>query len=131
MDKRRRSKALDPGLRRERGRRGKWGERKFEIPYNANMVSPCVYLLASGRNGTLYCGSTGDLIKRVWEHRQGVGSRFTAKYAVHNLVWFEHHDVMDSAIQREHRIKRWKRVWKLRLIEEHNPTWADLYEGLV
>ena len=94
---------------------------------NERVIQPCVYLLASGRNGTLYCGSTGDLIKRVWEHRQGIGSVFTAKYAFHDLVWFEHHDVMASAIQREHRIKR----WKLRLIEESNPAWADLYEGLV
>ena len=106
-----------------------------KIPYNANMnarvIQPCVYLLASRRNGTLYCGSTGDLIKRVWEHRQGVGSVFTAKYAVHTLVCFEPHNVMESAIQREYRIKNWKRAWKLRLIEESNPTWADLYEGLV
>ncbi|WP_421860228.1 GIY-YIG nuclease family protein [Oceanicaulis sp.] len=108
---------------------------KLKFPYNASMcahlVQPCVYMLASGRNGTLYCGSTGDLIKRVWEHRQGVGSHFTAKNAVHTLVWFEPHDVMASAIQREYRIKHWKRAWKLRLIEESNPTWADLYEGLV
>lgn len=107
----------------------------IEFPYNATMsareIQPCVYLLASRRNGTLYCGSTGDLIKRVWEHRQGVGSHFTAKYAVHTLVWFEPHDGMESAIQREYRIKRWKRAWKLRLIEERNPTWSDLYEELV
>lgn len=119
---------------------GKRGRVKLDVarpqfPYKASMsarvTQPCVYLLASGRNGTLYCGSTGELIKRVWEHRQGVGSVFTAKYAVHNLVWLEHHDLMESAIQREYRIKHWKRSWKLRLIEESNPTWADLYEGLV
>jgi putative endonuclease len=92
---------------------------------------PAVYLLASQRNGTLYCGSTGDLLRRVWEHREGVRWGFTAKYGVTQLVWFEFHGEMGSAIKREHQIKEWKRAWKLRLIEEANPTWRDLYEGLV
>lgn len=93
-------------------------------------LQPAVYLLASRRNGTLYCGSTGDLVRRVWDHKQRVGSRFTAKYGVAQLVWFEFHGDMSAAIKREHRIKEWKRAWKLRLIEEANPTWRDLYEGL-
>jgi len=91
---------------------------------------PCVYLLASRRNGTLYCGSTGRLQRRIWEHREGVGARFTAKYGVTRLVWFEAHPVMASAVQREHRIKRWRRAWKIALIEADNPDWADLYPTL-
>ena len=92
---------------------------------------PAVYLLASQRNGTLYCGSTGDLIRRVWEHKKGVGSHFTAKYGVTLLVWFEFHGEMGAAIQREHQIKEWKRAWKLRLIEEKNSTWTDLYDDIL
>ena len=94
-------------------------------------LQPAVYLLASQRNGTLYCGSTGDLVRRVWEHREGVGSGFTAKYGVTQLVWFEFHGEMGAAIKREHQIKEWKRAWKLRLIEETNPTWRDLYDDLL
>ncbi|MEO1038833.1 MAG: GIY-YIG nuclease family protein [Pseudomonadota bacterium] len=91
---------------------------------------PCVYLLASRRNGTLYCGVTTNLIKRVWEHREGFGSRFTAKHGVTRLVWFEQHDEIGSAMVREKRIKGWRRAWKLRLIEEANPVWRDLYDEL-
>ncbi|PWE18787.1 hypothetical protein DDZ18_04135 [Marinicauda salina] len=94
-------------------------------------IQPCVYLLASRRNGTLYCGSTGYLIRRIWEHREGVGSPFTAKYGVTLLVWYELHEEMASAVRREHRIKQWKRAWKLALIERDNPTWRDLYEELL
>jgi len=93
-------------------------------------LQPCTYLLASRRNGTLYCGSTGDLIKRVWEHRQGVGSPFTARYRVFSLVWFEAHGEMAAAIQREYQIKAWQRAWKIDPIERDNPTWRDLYEDL-
>jgi putative endonuclease len=92
---------------------------------------PAVYILASRRNGTLYCGSTGDLIRRIWEHREGVGSPFTAKYGVRLLVWYEFHGEMGGAIQREHRIKAWRRAWKLHLIEAENPGWRDLYEDLL
>ncbi len=92
---------------------------------------PAVYLLASQRNGTLYCGSTSDLVRRVWEHKDGVGSNFTAKYGVTRLVWFEFRGEMGEAIKREHQIKEWKRAWKLRLIEETNPTWRDLYPDLL
>jgi putative endonuclease len=92
---------------------------------------PCVYILASGRNGTLYTGVTSDPVRRIWEHREGVGSKFTARYGVTQLVWFELHSTMDEAILREKRIKKWNRVWKLRLIEEANPDWCDLYETLI
>ena len=89
---------------------------------------PCVYLLASGRNGTLYIGVTSNLIKRVWEHKSHVVEGFTKKYRVDQLVWYEVHETMESAIQREKEIKEWQRKWKLRLIEELNPDWKDLYD---
>ena len=88
---------------------------------------PCVYMLASRRNGTLYVGVTSDLVKRAWEHRSGSVDGFTRRYGVHMLVWFEQHDSMESAIAREKAIKEWKRLWKLELIERGNPEWRDLY----
>jgi putative endonuclease len=91
---------------------------------------PCVYLLASCRNGTLYVGVTSDLVKRVWQHREGVVRGFTARYAVHRLVWFEQHGTMLSAIAREKAIKAWRRTWKIQLIEATNPEWEDLYPSL-
>lgn len=91
---------------------------------------PCVYLLASGRNGTLYVGVTSNLIKRVWEHKNHVVEGFTKKYQVDILVWYEVHQTMESAIQREKAIKEWQRAWKLKLIEQFNPDWADLYDSL-
>ena len=90
----------------------------------------CVYLLASGKNGTLYCGVTSDLTKRVWEHKQGVVAGFTEKYSVKKLVWFEMHESAESAITREKQIKKWNRAWKIRMIEEANPEWADLSQTL-
>ena len=95
------------------------------------MKQPCVYLLASKRNGTLYVGVTSDLLQRVWQHRNGAVEGFTKRYGVHDLVWYEIHDTMDSAITREKAIKEWKRAWKLELIEKDNPGWSDLYEGLL
>ena len=92
---------------------------------------PCVYILASRRNGTLYVGVTSDLVKRVWEHRNDVIPGFTLRYGVHTLVWFEQHETMESAISREKAIKEWKRRWKLELIEQMNPNWRDLYQGIV
>ncbi|WP_456406989.1 GIY-YIG nuclease family protein [Thiolapillus sp.] len=92
---------------------------------------PCVYILASKRNGTLYTGVTSNLIKRVWEHKSNVVQGFTSKYGVHNLVWYELHEDMASAIQREKAIKNWKRAWRIRVIEEKNPQWRDLYAGLL
>jgi len=92
---------------------------------------PCVYILASDKNGTLYVGVTSDLIKRIWEHKNNVVPGFTNRYGVHDLVWYELHDSMESAIAREKAIKEWKRQWKLELIEHQNPEWKDLYQGLV
>jgi len=92
---------------------------------------PCVYILASRRNGTLYVGVTSDLVKRVWEHKSDVVKGFTERYSVHILVWFEQHDTMESAIAREKAIKEWKRRWKLELIERQNPEWRDLYAEIV
>ena len=90
-------------------------------------MKPCVYLLASRRNGTLYVGVTSDLVKRIWEHKNNVVPGFSRKYDVHTLVWFEHHETMESAIRREKAIKEWKRDWKPKLIEGDNPKWLDLY----
>ena len=92
---------------------------------------PCVYILASRRNGTLYVGVTSDLVKRVWEHKNDAVDGFTKQYGVHDLVWYERHETMDSAIAREKALKEWKRQWKLRLIEETNPGWRDLYAEIL
>jgi putative endonuclease len=94
-------------------------------------MQPCVYLLAGKKHGTLYVGVTSDLIKLVWEHKNDVLEGFTKKYAVHDLVWFEMHEDMQSAITREKNIKAWKRAWKIELIEQANPEWIDLYNSLV
>jgi putative endonuclease len=92
---------------------------------------PCVYLLASKRNGTLYTGVTSSLLQRVWEHKNNLVESFTSKYGVHTLVWYELHDTMEAAIQREKAIKNWKREWKMKVIEEMNPEWRDLYSDLL
>jgi putative endonuclease len=94
------------------------------------MKQPCVYILASRRNGTLYVGVTSDLVKRVWEHKNHVVAGFTRKYGVDRLVWYEVHTSMESAIRREKAIKEWKRAWKVELIEKSNPEWADLASAL-
>jgi len=91
---------------------------------------PCVYILASQRNGTLYVGVTSDLARRAWEHRSEVAESFTRRYGVHRLVFAEFHDTMDGAILREKQLKKWRRAWKLDLIERDNPQWRDLYEDL-
>lgn len=90
-----------------------------------------VYILASKKNGTLYTGMTNDLNRRVWEHKNGYVKGFTETYDVKTLVWFEHHTDAAHAILREKRIKRWKRQWKLRLIETDNPDWIDVSNGLL
>ena len=92
---------------------------------------PAVYILASKRNSTLYIGVTSDLVKRVWEHKNDVVEGFTRRYGVHQLVWYELHETMESAIEREKTLKNWKREWKLELIENSNPIWQDLYETIV
>ena len=90
-----------------------------------------MYILASKRNGTLYTGVTSNLIKRVWEHKNHLVDGFTKKYGVHTLVWYEVHETTESAIRREKVIKNWKRAWKIRVIEQMNPTWHDLYPDLL
>jgi putative endonuclease len=92
---------------------------------------PAVYILASQRNGTLYIGVTSDLVKRIWEHKNNMVKGFTKRYGVHQLVWYELHEGMESAIEREKRLKEWKRKWKLELIERTNPNWEDLYHTIV
>ncbi|MCP1373011.1 GIY-YIG nuclease family protein [Dyella lutea] len=88
---------------------------------------PCVYLLASGRNGTLYIGVASNLPARIWQHRNDVIEGFGSRHRVHDLVWFELHETMESAIAREKALKAWKRTWKIELIEASNPYWRDLY----
>jgi putative endonuclease len=88
------------------------------------------YIVASERNGTIYVGSTDDIGRRVWEHREGVYRGFTARYGCKILVWYEAHGSREEAFQRERSIKEWRRSWKLLLIEENNPNWVDLYETL-
>jgi putative endonuclease len=95
------------------------------------MKQPCVYILASKRNGTLYIGVTSDLLGRVWQHRAGTFDGFTRQYGVHQLVYAEFHETMAEAILREKRMKRWRRAWKLELIERDNPGWRDLYHVFV
>lgn len=92
--------------------------------------APCVYMLASRRNGTIYIGVTSQLVQRLWQHREGVLPGFTERYAVHRLVWYEMHATMAAAIAREKQLKKWNRAWKIRLIEETNPDWRDLAVGL-
>lgn len=91
---------------------------------------PCVYILASGRNGTLYIGVTSDLPARIQQHKADLVPGFTRKYGVHTLVWYEAHPDMTSAIAREKAMKEWKRAWKLELIEKSNPDWHDLSPDL-
>src|SRR3990170_8265997 len=90
--------------------------------------APAVYILASQRNGTLYTGVTSELIGRTYKHRKELFPGFSRDYGVKLLVWFERHDTMEGAIQREKRIKKWNRAWKLELIEASNPEWRDLAE---
>jgi putative endonuclease len=92
---------------------------------------PCVYILASQRNGTLYVGVTSDLVKRIREHKNDATEGFTKEYAVHILAYYELHEDMAVAITREKQIKKWNRAWKIELIESTNPDWRDLWEEIV
>ena len=96
-----------------------------------NDKQPCVYILASERNGTLYTGVTSDLVQRVYQHKNNLVEGFTQKYGVHTLVYYEIHENMETAITREKHIKNWKRQWKIELIEKANKTWRDLYNDLI
>ena len=90
-----------------------------------------IYILASKRNGTLYIGITNDLTRRIFEHKTGLINGFTKKYSVNKLVYFESTNDVNAAILREKRLKKWKRQWKIELIEKSNPDWNDLSEGLI
>ena len=90
-----------------------------------------VYIMASKKNGTLYIGVTNDLHRRAWQHRNDVHEGFTKKYRVHDLVWYEATNDIHVAIQREKQMKKWRRQWKINLIEEENPNWDDLYDSIM
>lgn len=90
-----------------------------------------VYILASRKNGTLYTCCCNSLSRRIYEHREGLTGGFTRKYGVKTLVWYESHDDMNEALLREKRIKRWRREWKLKLIQANNPDWRDLYDEIL
>jgi putative endonuclease len=117
------------------------GNLSFVIPGRALRASPesitpalamafYVYLLASKKHGTLYLGVTRDIVRRGYEHRTKAVDGFTSRYGVDKLVWFEIYDDAISAITREKELKKWRRDWKIRLIEEQNPGWVDLYPGI-
>ena len=89
-----------------------------------------VYIMTNRPNGTLYVGVTADVVRRIWEHREGVAEGFTKRHALKRLVYVERHEDIRSAIQREKNIKHWSRAWKVRLIRQANPTWDDLYDRL-
>ena len=89
-----------------------------------------VYIMASRRNGTLYVGVTSNLVQRVWNHKRGLVEGFTSQYGVKMLVYFEPHETAESAITREKQLKKWERAWKIRLIEQSNPEWGDLYKTI-
>lgn len=92
---------------------------------------PAIYFLASQRNGTLYIGVTSNLVKRIWEHKEGVVEGFTKDHGCHILVYFEQHMEMSAAIQREKQMKKWNRAWKIALIEKENPGWRDLWPEII
>ena len=95
------------------------------------MKVPCVYILASQKNGTLYIGVTSDLVARIYQHKNDLVEGFTKKYHVHLLVWYEVHETITEAISREKQLKKWRRIWKIELIEQDNPQWNDLYDSLL
>src|SRR5262245_31984803 len=95
-----------------------------------NAMSFYVYIVASRRNGTLYTGTTDDLVRRIWQHRTGAVPGFTSKYGVKVLVCYEQYETRESALIRERQIKKWNRSWKLQLIEQTNPEWRDLWDDI-
>jgi putative endonuclease len=103
-------------------------EQQWAAINGAMAKQPCVYILASRRNGTLYIGVTSDVLWRISLHKQDLIEGFTKRYGVHRLVYYEMHETMPSAIQREKRLKKWNRAWKIRLIESMNPEWEDLFD---
>jgi putative endonuclease len=97
-------------------------------PFRPTVKAPCVYILASKRNGVLYIGVTSNLSQRMAEHTQGLVPGFTLRYGVKQLIYYEFHDTMDAAIRREKQLKEWHRAWKVRLIESMNPEWRNLFD---
>ena len=95
------------------------------------MQEAYVYILTNKRYGTLYTGVTSDLVSRIWQHRSDIIDGFTKKYAVQRLVWYEEHGSIEDAIEREKNIKRWRRSWKIELINQTNPAWRDLYKDII
>ena len=95
------------------------------------MKQPAVYILATGKRGTLYIGVTSNLLARTWQHREHMIDGFTKRYNVTLLVWYELHGTMDTVILREKQLKKWNREWKLRLVQESNPDWRDLWNDIV
>jgi len=104
---------------------------RTHVLHYSSVLSGYVYILASAPNGILYVGVTNDLVRRIYEHRIGVVAGFTKRYSVKRLVYFEHHETIQAAIQREHNMKHWSRKWKVRLILANNPEWNDLYETIL
>ncbi|MFV1872911.1 MAG: GIY-YIG nuclease family protein [Oleiphilus sp.] len=94
-------------------------------------MQPTIHIMASGKRGTLYVGVTGNLVQRVWQHKQGVTKGFSDKFGTKTLVYYEQHVSMESAIQREKQIKKWRRQWKLNLVFEYNPDWNDLWDSII
>jgi putative endonuclease len=103
----------------------------IHVLHHAPMAGGYVYILASKPNGVLYVGVTSDLIRRIYEHRNGLIDGFTKKYSVKRLVYFERYDTIEAAIQREHNMKHWPRKWKVRLILVGNSEWNDFYDSIV
>ena len=95
------------------------------------MQEAYVYILTNKRYGTLYTGVTSDLVSRIWQHKSDVTDGFTKSYAVHRLIWYEQHGSIEDAIEREKNIKRWRRNWKIKLINQTNPAWRDLYKDII
>jgi putative endonuclease len=95
------------------------------------MKQPAVYVMASGRRGTLYGGVTADLVQRVWQHREGTLGGLTQRYGVKELVWYEPHGSREEAIAREKALKKWRRAWKLEFVKKCNPQWRDLWDEIV
>ena len=102
----------------------------IHVLHDSDMSGGYVYFMASAPNGILYVGVTGDLVRRVYEHRNGLVPGFTKRYGIKRLVYFEHYEDIQIAIQREHNIKHWSRTWKVRLILANNPEWNDLYDTI-
>ena len=94
-------------------------------------MQPAVYILTSQRNGTLYIGVTGNLVQRIWQHKNDLVEGFTKRYGIHMLVYYELHSDINSAITREKQLKKWNREWKLGLIEQNNPQWQDLWLTII